>query len=223
MTITLKDGYWTDEKFNKWSVFSYTEEEARICSASLKNCRNCESCRDCWGCENCRNCESCRNCLNCRSCRDCEICRDCYGCRDCWDCWNCYGCRDCKSCRKCDSCRSCRDCENCRICGNCQGCYGCRKCESCRKCRNCENCENCRGYTDNPLRFVGPRMGSRHDNPTIYWLGSNIQCVVGCFRGNLNALEAKVRETHASNPEHLNAYLQFITVARNLVRETSAH
>jgi hypothetical protein len=58
-------------------------------------------------------------------------------------------------------------------------------------------------------------MGSRGDTPAVYWLEpGKEQCVVGCFRGTLDQLEAKVKETHANNPEHLKNYLKFIKNVR---------
>jgi hypothetical protein len=59
-------------------------------------------------------------------------------------------------------------------------------------------------------------MGSRNDTPTVYWLeAGKEQCVVGCFRGNLNDLEKKVKETHADNAEHLQSYLKFIKMVKS--------
>jgi hypothetical protein len=58
-------------------------------------------------------------------------------------------------------------------------------------------------------------MGSRDDIPAVYWLEpGKEQCIVGCFRGTLDELEAKVKETHKNNPEHLNNYLKFIKNVR---------
>ena len=58
-------------------------------------------------------------------------------------------------------------------------------------------------------------MGSRGDIPAVYWIEpGKEQCVVGCFRGTLDQLEAEVKETHANNPEHLKNYLKFIKNVR---------
>jgi hypothetical protein len=58
-------------------------------------------------------------------------------------------------------------------------------------------------------------MGSRNDNPTVYWVTpGKEQCVVGCFRGTLNELEVAVKIRHECNQEHLNAYLTFIEAVR---------
>lgn len=64
-------------------------------------------------------------------------------------------------------------------------------------------------------------MGSRGDTPTVYWIKpGKEQCVVGCFRGTLDELEARVQETHKDNPEHLKNYLKFIELVRNYQKES---
>lgn len=114
------------------------------------------------------------------------------------------------------NCQNCRDCWNCR---DCQDCQDCRGCQNCQNCWDCQDCQNCRDYKDDPARIIGPQMGSRLDHPVVYWQGENVQCVVGCFRGNLDDLEEKVRETHYNNEKHLNDYLKFIKVVRNTIKE----
>jgi len=62
-------------------------------------------------------------------------------------------------------------------------------------------------------------MGSRQDNPAVYWttIGEE-QCVVGCFRGTLSELEAAAKETHRDRPEYLKEYLTFIEAVRTYQR-----
>jgi hypothetical protein len=58
-------------------------------------------------------------------------------------------------------------------------------------------------------------MGSRGDIPVVYWLEpGKEQCIVGCFRGTLDQLETKVKETHQNNKKHLEDYLKFIQNVR---------
>ncbi len=58
-------------------------------------------------------------------------------------------------------------------------------------------------------------MGSRAGAPKVYWVkAGEEQCVVGCFRGTLDELEAKVNETHKDNPKHLHDYPTFIKAVR---------
>lgn len=143
----------------------------------------------------CRNCVDCWGCVDCWYCRRCRNCVNCWDCVDCVNCWGCVGCRDCRDCRDCWDCIGCRD------------------------CMDCMGCKNCRGYEKNPARLVGPAMGSRDANPVVYWLEGNVQCVVGCFRGDLDALEQKVRETHANNKEHFDDYMHFIKTAKRIIKE----
>lgn len=58
-------------------------------------------------------------------------------------------------------------------------------------------------------------MGSRNRTPTVYWTkAGEEQCVVSCFRGTLDELEARVKETHKDNQKHLHDYLTFIKAVR---------
>lgn len=107
---------------------------------------------------------------------------------------------------------NCHDCTNCVSCRDCSYCNDCAYCVSCHHCLSCRSCHD---YWENPQRIVGWIMGSRDDIPAVYWLKpGKEQCIVGCFRGTLDELEAKVKETHADNPEHLKNYLKFIKNVR---------
>ena len=81
-------------------------------------------------------------------------------------------------------------------------------CHNCRNCRDCRNCHNCSDFNINPQRYVTPKVGSRDDNTTIYWVGNDVQVVCGCFRGNVDEWEAKIKETHKYNEKHLKDYLE---------------
>ena len=182
------NGYWVDADNNRWDCKKYTKIQAREYSATLINCHGCDNCCNCVNCENCQDCQDCRDCWNCLYCRNCQECEDCHGCRNCQDC---------------------RDCWNCR---------NCQKCENCANCLDCVNCRNITNYQDNPQRYVTPRIGSRNQNTTIYWLDGNVQVVCGCFRGDLDKFEAKVMEVHGDN-EHGRAYMAEIAKVRALMQE----
>lgn len=146
------------------------------------------NCHDCCNCHDCRDCAYCRNCLDCCKCTDCRYCRDCS---------NCSNCAGCSHCDNCWDCIDCRDCRICKYCSNCAACCGCVK------------------FTTNPQRITGPAIGSRNDDPTVYWVNpGEEQCVVGCFRGTLDELEAAVRIRHEDNQEYLTDYLTFIKAVR---------
>lgn len=142
---------------------------------------------------NCSNCDECHNCLSCRYCRDCE---------HCWSCTYCH---------------NCQDCENCRGCQNCDDCHNCRYCRGCRDCQNCRYCQDCKNYQDNPQRYVTPCIGSRRDRTTIYWLDGDVQVICGCFRGNLDEFEDRVRDVHGDN-KHGRAYMTEISKVRALMQ-----
>ena len=123
-------------------------------------------------------------------------------------------CLDCRDCEKCLNCVSCRDCQDCRDCENCRGCQNCDDCHNCRYCRGCGDCKN---YQDNPQRYVTPRIGSRRDRTTIYWLDGDVQVICGCFRGNLDEFEDRVRDVHGDN-KHGRAYMTEIAKVRALMQ-----
>ena len=60
-------------------------------------------------------------------------------------------------------------------------------------------------------------MGSRNSQTTFYWIEQDVQVVCGCFRGNLEQFEAKVREAHAKT-EHLQPYLKEIEKVKYLLK-----
>ena len=149
------------------------------------------------------NCSDCHNCHNCRNCSYCSYCHNCSECRNCSDCSYCGNCSDCSNC------------------GNCSYCSNCRDCSNCHNCRDCSNCHNCRDFNINPQRYVTPKVGSRDDNTTIYWVGNNVQVVCGCFRGNVDEWEAKIKETHKYNEKHLKDYLEQVEIVRKIMEMTS--
>lgn len=59
-------------------------------------------------------------------------------------------------------------------------------------------------------------MGREIRQTTTYWIGDNIQVVCGCFRGNLDDFEAKVKEVHGDN-EHGKNYMQYINIVRTIM------
>ena len=62
---------------------------------------------------------------------------------------------------------------------------------------------------------MGKKIGRRNSNPAVYWLEIGMeQCVVGCFRGNLEELTERVQEKHAENKKHLADYMNFINAVR---------
>lgn len=99
-------------------------------------------------------------------------------------------------------------CHNCSDCSCCRNCSDCHNCHNCHYCRDCSNCHNCSDFNINPQRYVTPKVGSRDDNTTIYWVGNDVQVVCGCFRGNVDEWEAKIKETHKYNEKHLKDYLE---------------
>lgn len=195
MSIRLEDGWYIDDSNNRWSCRYYTSTQAESRSRTLSNCSNCT---DCSYCANCTNCSYCSYCSFCNNCSYFSYCNNCDNCNDCNFCNNCKNCNDCRYCRRCC---------NCDKCGRCVGC---------NNCSDCSNCNCCDGYTVNPQRIYGRTMGSRDDIPKVYWIKAGEErCVVGCFRGTLDELEARVKETHKDNPKHLHNYLRFIKAVRS--------
>ena len=59
-------------------------------------------------------------------------------------------------------------------------------------------------------------MGSRNSQTTTYWASDFVQVVCGCFHGNLEEFEAKVKEVHGDN-EHGVAYANYIKIVRTIM------
>ncbi|MGF6375035.1 TPP-dependent indolepyruvate ferredoxin oxidoreductase alpha subunit [Clostridiales Family XIII bacterium PM5-7] len=69
--IELVNGYWVDDRGNKWDSEYYSESEALFFSSTLINCENCTNCLNCI---NCFGCNGCTNCCNSKECIDNEDC-----------------------------------------------------------------------------------------------------------------------------------------------------
>lgn len=183
--MKLNNGFWVDANNNKWNSDLYSEEEALKWSTTLNNCSYCGNCFNCSGCMYCDNCRDLSSCRNCNSC---------------WDCSDCSYCNICSGCNYCSCCENCRDCNS---------------CWDCKYCRNCNECSSCKSFCKNPERIIGSAMGSRSDNPAVYWIeAGKEQCVVGCFRGTLDELEKAVEKTHKDNLKYLEQYRKFIKAVR---------
>ena len=107
-------------------------------------------------------------------------------------------------------CRYCSGCSDCRYCSGCSDCSDCSGCSDCSDCRYCSGCSDC---SDNPERIVSPRIGSRKDCTTVYWLNGKTQVVCGCFRGDLDSFEAKVNNDYPDNA-YGKEYMEFIEKVR---------
>ena len=106
------------------------------------------------------------------------------------------------SCSNCIDCRGCIDCRDCIDCSNCSGCSGCRGCSYCKT---------------NPQRYVTPKIGSRNSQTSIYWTtNDDVQIICGCWKGNIDEFEKRVRKVHATT-EHLQPYLKQIEIFKMLV------
>lgn len=191
--MRIENNRYYDENNNSWSCELETMESAELKSKSLVNCFDCRDCIDCSNCRDCRRCSDCRSCIDCSSCIDCRDCSDCSYCRDC------------------SSCRDCIDCIYCRSCSCCLDCSDCRSCSDCLDCRSCSYFKN------NPQKYTTKRIGSRNSQTNFYWnTKDDIQVVCGCFRGNLEEFEAKVKKTHGEN-EHAINYLKEIEKVKLLL------
>jgi hypothetical protein len=59
-------------------------------------------------------------------------------------------------------------------------------------------------------------MGREDRQTTTYWLDGNVQVLCGCFRGNLEEFESKVKEVHGDN-EHGKNYARYISIVRTIM------
>jgi hypothetical protein len=95
----------------------------------------------------------------------------------------------------------------------CSDCSDCSYCSDCSRCLRCSRCSDCSGFKTNPNRYVGPTMGSRKSQTTTYWIGNNIQVVCGCFRGNLDEFEKRVKTIHTGTA-YESQYMLYIKTLR---------
>lgn len=136
---------------------------------------------------------------------------------------NCTDCIDCRYCRNCVGCRGCNGCVDCTNCANCVGCMRCTYCATCESCTDCQDCRRvvgCERFEQNPCRYMGPEMGSRGTQTTVYWLGDRTQVICGCYTGTLEAFEERVSRVHGDN-RHGREYRRLIATVRK-IREMEA-
>jgi len=80
---------------------------------------------------------------------------------------------------------------------------------------------NCKDYLENPMRFLGPKMGSRDDQTIVYWISNkDVQIVCGCFCGNLSEFEKRVKETYDDENKYRKEYDKYIETIKYLIEET---
>lgn len=120
------------------------------------------------------------------------------------------------------NCRYCSDCSDCSYCSDCSGCSNCSDCSDCSNCSGCSGCGGCGGCSEiksNPQRYITPKIGSRNSQTSIYWTNKdNVQIICGCWRGDIEAFEARVREVHKDN-EYAIDYLKQIEIFKMLVNQ----
>ena len=61
---------------------------------------------------------------------------------------------------------------------------------------------------------MSKKIGSRNAQTTAYISDSKIQIVCGCWRSDLQAFEARVKEVHGANKQYLKEYTEFIKLVK---------
>lgn len=148
---------------------------------------------------------------------DCSDCLDCSSCSTCSTCSTCSNCSNCSGCSYCSYCSGCSTCSNCSKCLTCLTCSNCSYCSYCSNCSYCSGCSYCSDFEKNPQRYTTSIIGSRNSQTTIYYNETKHQIICGCFSGNIDDFEKKVKETHKNNPEYLKQYLDEIEIFRYLL------
>ena len=142
--------------------------------------------------------------------------RSLVNCNDCSDCSYCRGCSSCRGCRDCSGCRGCSYCSNCSYCRGCSYCRYCSDCGDCSNCNDCSYCRGCSGFSSNPQRYTGQKIGSRNDQTTTYWNEEKNQVVCGCYSNTLDEFEKKVQEIHRNN-KYGKQYKKYIAIVRKIM------
>ena len=61
----------------------------------------------------------------------------------------------------------------------------------------------------------------RNEHTYIHWTNKNdVQIICGCFKGNIEQFEARVKEVH-KDTEHLQPYLKQIEIVKMLTVNTA--
>ena len=80
----------------------------------------------------------------------------------------------------------------------------------------CTECRDCTGFSYNPERIVGPRIGSRNAQTAVYFNKEKTQVVCGCFVGTMEEFKTAVDHTHGDTLYGLN-YKKFISIAETVI------
>ena len=97
---------------------------------------------------------------------------------------------------------------------------GCSYCSDCSDCSRCSGCSDCSGYKTNAQRYITPKVGSRNSQTSIYWTNKeDVQIICGCWRGNIEQFEQRVKEVHGDN-EYGKAYMEQIKIFKMLVKQS---
>ena len=91
-----------------------------------------------------------------------------------------------------------------------------KKSKSLINCSDCSDCSGGKNFKENPQRYTTKKIGSRNAQTTMYWVLKNTQVVCGCWCGNLQNFENRVKEKHA-NTKHLQPYLKEIQIMKYLI------
>ena len=92
--------------------------------------------------------------------------------------------------------------------------------KNCSDCSRCSGCSDCSGYKTNAQRYITPKVGSRNSQTSIYWTNKeDVQIICGCWRGNIEQFEQRVKEVHGDN-EHRKAYMKQIKIFKMLVKQS---
>ena len=61
---------------------------------------------------------------------------------------------------------------------------------------------------------MSKRIGSRNAQTIAYIFDNKIQIVCGCWKGDLQAFEARVKEVHGENKKYLKEYTEYIKLVK---------
>ena len=82
---------------------------------------------------------------------------------------------------------------------------------------NCRDRRDCWDFKENPSRIIKTNIGSRDDTTYVYWTKKDdSQVICGCFKGDLQTFEEKVKQTYKDN-EFGIAYQSLINAVKLLM------
>jgi len=90
---------------------------------------------------------------------------------------------------------------------------------NCSDCSDCSHCSRCSDFKSNPMRICKSLHGTVKGLAQIYWIGNNVQCVFGCWKGkSIQEFRNKTKERLGDSDSAKEFYI-FMDVAEYAIKK----